>query len=230
MSQQEIDAQAMPVNDASGFALFGMFKNGVGNHQTFYQVDQMTLALRQSPHMNDVRAQIQQNLAAGDYSDQGHDYGSTALDYDVPNGLAGHLQQGLDAFSMFKGAVDRDHMVKTDASMIGSYDVSYQVVAVDPASGKAIVAFHGQNVWDRKSMTRNPDTPKDQVSNKGPTTGPYSPQTQDFYWVETIDFPVKRNRRGGRRAGPDSPGRPARPGSLGRRRSGTTVVRPSCGE
>jgi hypothetical protein len=61
---------------------------------------------------------------------------------------------------MFERAVNREHMLDRDASMTGSYDVSYQVIATNPVSDKAIAAFRGANTWDVKSMTRNASVPK----------------------------------------------------------------------
>ncbi|GID91840.1 hypothetical protein ACFQFC_00525 [Amorphoplanes digitatis] len=73
-------------------------------------------------------------------------------------------------------------------SMIGSFDMDYQVTAVDGTSGKAVVSFHVQNVMDQKSLLRNPLADRKSAKRNGPKTGRTSPITMHVYWTEVIDF------------------------------------------
>lgn len=84
---------------------------------------------------------------------------------------------------------DREDRIAAVGSMIGSFDLQYQVVAVDSDTGRAIVAFHARNFWDTKSLTRLPWVDKATGGPAGgPTSGPLSRLEQHFYWSEVIEF------------------------------------------
>lgn len=73
-------------------------------------------------------------------------------------------------------------------STVGSYDVKYHVMAVDPKSRKAVVAWEVSNQLDTKSLCRNPTEDKEKAKNIGPKEGRLSPLKMKVHWAETIDF------------------------------------------
>ncbi|MEV4707865.1 hypothetical protein [Actinoplanes sp. NPDC049316] len=130
-------------------------------------------------------------LALGDY--QAADEGNS-LAYDLPSGKEGAMQAGLDMVNMARRGLQGDPAKRQSAaaSAIGSYDLGYAVMAVDPDKGRAGVAFHGQNTWNKKSGMRPPWIDKKKWNPVEAKSGSQRPVEQHFYWVEIIEFAPAR--------------------------------------
>lgn len=187
-SQAQIDARAQVVNNWSIATALGAYYTGAGPEtQNWYQVDELTMGIRGSDHMGYVRDLLGLMLGLGDYpaTHQGKGF-----NYDLPSGMEGGMQAGADISNMAKNGLQGDPKKRQSAaaSAIGSYKLGYEVMAVDPDKGRAVVAFHGTNTWDRKSGMRPPWIDKKDWNPVEPTSGAQRPVKQNFYWVEVIDF------------------------------------------
>jgi RHS repeat-associated protein len=194
MTTEEIDAECKQVNGTGPVTLFNDFKDGTGPaNQEFFQVDNMTMGLRSTQHMVGVREKIAGEIASGAYmgkDEEGNDrFGTGRADYDLPSGDGAKGRILKDLTAPFRDLRDGD-INETAEAFVGSFDLDYEIMAVDPDSGKAVVTFHAHNQTDVKSMTRNPLVPKQEGGGNGPATGPWSAKTQDYYWTEVITFPV----------------------------------------
>jgi RHS repeat-associated protein len=188
MSQAQIDARAHVVNNWSIATALGAYYTGAGPEvQNWYQIDEMTMGIRGSDHMDGVRDLMTLMLSLGDYPAQ---HKGDSLNFDLPSGMEGNLQAGKDISNMGKNGLQGDPAKRQSAaaSAVGSYKLGYEVVAVDPDKGRAVVAFHGTNRWDKKSGMRPPWIDKKDWNPVEPTSGPQRPVNQNFYWAEVINF------------------------------------------
>ena len=184
-TQAQIDANSKRMNGLSWAALAFAFATGIGLPEyRFYQVDDMTMSVRGTSHMSDVRRNLSSMIAKGGYNaDPSENSGDWS--YDLPEGDEGRARAAADGITILLGVGGKD---THGASFIGSYKLKPKVMAVDSRTGKAVVSFHAWNVTDLKSGTRIPGSHKTQGGSGGPSGGPVSTIREDFYWSEVIDF------------------------------------------
>jgi RHS repeat-associated protein len=186
MSQAEVDSRSQVVNDMNVYEALLAFAIGAGGVQRYYQVDEMTMAIRRSGHMSRVRGRLSEIIRRGNYDPS--DYVSFRLPYgDDVAAAYRFIADPIAALAGLSGDTE-DRMAATVAA-IGSYDLTYSVMAVDNASGRAVVAFEAKNIWGLKSLTRIPFGPHAGESVlRGRTEGAMANVEQYWYWTEVIDF------------------------------------------
>ncbi|GAA0801727.1 hypothetical protein Sya03_06590 [Spirilliplanes yamanashiensis] len=185
MTQEQIDARAKIINTATVKQALTHFASGrEPRHQEYYQVDEMTLGIRSSDHMDWVRQLLTFMIGQGGYDPDRN------INYDLPKGEAGSARAKRDllTMSLYGTSSDKGERISAAEAAVGSYRLNYQVAAVDPVKGRAVVAFTATNTWDVKSMTRPPWIDKASWNPPEPASGRLSDVTQTFSWVEVIPF------------------------------------------
>ncbi len=185
MTQEQIDARARVINSATvKEALTHFASRRESRHQEYYQVDEMTLGIRGSDHMTWVRQLLTFMIGQGGYTAEG------SADYDLPSGEEGSARAKRDLLTMatYGLSSDKDKRISAAEAAVGSYRLKYEVSAVDPVKGRAVVAYTATNTWDVKSMTRPPWIDKKSWNPPEPASGPLADVTQRFSWVEVIPF------------------------------------------
>ena len=84
---------------------------------------------------------------------------------------------------------DEDDLAVATVAAMGSFDVTFRVMAIDEEAGRAVVAFEAHNVWGLESITRRPaGANAGEPVLPGRTSGSMADVEQNFYWAEVIDF------------------------------------------
>jgi len=153
-------------------------------HHDFSDGDSFTELLQEHDHLDDVSEEIAERLREGNYQP----------------GAADYWLGGLDG--MFKYLVDYSTLLTLGqtgnlaVTFLGSYDLNYYVVSVNPDDGTAVVMINVENESTLASATHPPVigyTPFwlehiAPFTNNFVPTGPMSEVTQSFWWTETISY------------------------------------------
>lgn len=185
MSQEEIDALYQTVNDINLYQALLALVMGAGGTQNYYQVDQMTMAVRGSDAMSRVRVMLRWMLRGNEYAPE------DTVHIGLPYGDDAAALQRLvaDVIVGAAGLVDEEATAAATVAALGSFDVTYRVMAIDEEAGRAVVAFEAHNVWGMESLTRQPVGPNaGEPVLPGRTSGAMADVEQNFYWAEVIDF------------------------------------------
>jgi RHS repeat-associated protein len=163
---------------------------GTGPRQhNFVGGDPFTELLKQHDHIEQVRATVSTQLSAGDYTSPGH------ADYNL-SGLQGVPKYVKDYSTLATGGTTGNLAV----TYLGSYQLDYNIVRVDPVNGIAEVSIHVHNDSTIASATHPPvlgytpwwDQNIGQPLDAAFSQGPMSPTSQDFWWSELVAFGGQR--------------------------------------
>jgi hypothetical protein len=155
-------------------------------HHEFREGDPFTELLQDHYWIAVTKEKIKTKLAQHNYSPGENDYDLSGLE-----GIPKYIQD-------YSNILTFGHTGNLAATYLGSYDLDYFIVSVDPSTGTAQVLFH---VWNESTLAsathpsvigytelwNNTVTPlANWVASAG--SGPMQPTTQHFWWTETIKF------------------------------------------
>lgn len=158
---------------------------GTGPRQhNFVGGDPFTELLKQHDHIEQVRATVITELSAGNYSPGNADYNLS--------GLQGVPKYVKDYSTLVTGGTTGNLAV----TYLGSYQLDYKIVRVDPVNGIAEVSIHVHNDTTIASATHPPvfgytpwwEQNVSQPLNAAFSQGPMSLTSQDFWWSELVAF------------------------------------------
>jgi hypothetical protein len=186
MSQAEVDARSHVVNDMNVYEALLAFAVSAGSVQRYYQVDEMTMAIRRSGNMSKVRDFMSKLIRRGNYDP------SDTVSFGLPYGddVAAAYRFVADPIAGLAGlSGDTDDRMAATVAAIGSYELTYRVMAVDSESRRAVVAFEASNTWGLESLTRIPfGKYAGQSLIPDRTEGALANVEQHWYWTEVVDF------------------------------------------
>jgi RHS repeat-associated protein len=158
---------------------------GLGpRHHEFYDGDPFTELLQAHEYLDLVRRSIKERLQAGNYSPDEMDY--------YLGGVQGVPKYAKDYSTLLTFGQTGNLAV----TYLGSYELDYYVVHVDPVAKTAEILFHVTNESTLASATHPPvigytkfwEQNVSPIVNGMVATGPMSTVTQSFWWTETLDF------------------------------------------
>lgn len=84
---------------------------------------------------------------------------------------------------------DAEDRARATIAAVGSFDLTYRVMAVDNDTRRAVVAFEATNIWGLESLSRQPaGSGAGDSLLSGRTSGSMQNVRQFWYWVEEIRF------------------------------------------
>lgn len=162
----------------------GLVEGEGDRYHEFREGDYFTELLKQHHHIEDLRLEIADKLAMHDCSRGEGDYWLGGLE-----GIPKYIHD-------YSNILTFGHTGNLAVTYLGSYELDYYIVNVDPDAGTAEVLFHVQNESTLASATHPPfigyfdfwlESVEPFVNSLVPS-GPMSATTQSFWWSEIIEF------------------------------------------
>jgi hypothetical protein len=159
---------------------------GARDHE-FREGDPFTELLQQHEHIGEVQSVVAGRIAQGNYQPDRDDYDLSGL-------------QGVPKyFNDYSTLLTFGKTGNLAATYLGSYELHYYVVSVDPHDQTAVILIHVNNDSTLASATHPPVigyTPFwknyiEPATNNLVPNGPMSTVTQNFWWDETISYEYK---------------------------------------
>jgi len=153
-------------------------------HHDFREGDPFTELLQEHDHLDEVREEIAIRLNEGNYRPGSADYWLGGLD--------GTWKYIVDYSTLLTFGQTGNLAV----TFLGSYDLNYYIVSVDPETGSAEVMINVENESTLASATHPPVIGYTDfwletiapMTNNLVQSGPMSRVTQSFWWTETIYY------------------------------------------
>jgi hypothetical protein len=153
-------------------------------HHEFRDGDPFTELLQEHEHLDEVREEIAQRIREGYYQPASANYWLGGLD-----GMFLYLADYSTLLTLGQTG-------NLSVTYLGSYNLTYSIVNIDPENGTAEVIIHVTNESTLASATHPPVIGYTTFwleniapfTNSFVSTGPMSEVTQSFWWTETISY------------------------------------------